>query len=358
MEVQLPKGIPPLTEIYLYVTGACNLNCRHCWIDPEFGTPDQHLPWADLRTIVEQAQELGLRRIKITGGEPFVYPDMVDMLYALSEMELSIRMETNGTLIGEREARALREAQASFAISIDGPTAELHDDLRGVTGAFQRTLRGIEHVRQEGLSFQVIACLYRKNSEHMSEMIDLARDLGSHSLKINPITGDGRSEEMAVQGELLSLGEILEIQSSLTQQGSGEAFQVCFDVPPAFKSLSEIRQHGSGTCGILNILGVLHNGHGGVCGIGEHVEELDFGDLLELGVRQVWEENEVLGKIRANVPHNLGGICGRCIFRNYCLGKCLAHTYYSTQDLFEGFPFCEQALAQGLFPTSRVVDHR
>ena len=48
-----------LSEIYLYITGSCNLNCRHCWIDPGFGPSDKHLPWSDLKQIVEQAMELG-----------------------------------------------------------------------------------------------------------------------------------------------------------------------------------------------------------------------------------------------------------------------------------------------------------
>ena len=84
---------------------------------------------------------------------------MVEILYALREMDLRLRMETNGTLIGPREARALKENNVWFSISLDGPNPLLHDDLRGVKGSFKRTLAGIEHLRAEGLSFQVIrAC--------------------------------------------------------------------------------------------------------------------------------------------------------------------------------------------------------
>ena len=126
---------PALTEIYLYLTGSCNLKCRHCWIAPSFGTTaGKRLPWCELKKIIEQAMPLGLRSIKLTGGEPFLHPEINRILYALREMKLSIRMETNGTLIGEEEARALRDAEVSFSISLDGPTAPLHDDLRGIAG--------------------------------------------------------------------------------------------------------------------------------------------------------------------------------------------------------------------------------
>ncbi len=104
---------------------------------------------------------------------------------------------------------------------------------------------------------------------------------------------------------------------------------------------------------------MLHDGRAGLCGIGEHVKELDFGSLLEPGaVRRVWEQNVTLQAIRENVPRRLKGICGRCMFRNYCLGKCVANTFTSTGDLFEGFPFCEQAYAEGLFPENRLVEFR
>ena len=53
---------------------------------------------------------------------------MVEILYEIKAMGLRLRMETNGTLIGPREARALKDNEVSFSISIDGPDAELHDD--------------------------------------------------------------------------------------------------------------------------------------------------------------------------------------------------------------------------------------
>jgi len=354
----LSDRTPPLRSIYLYLTGSCNLNCRHCWIDPAFEAgPGKYLPWSDLKGIFEQAKELGLRSVKITGGEPFLHPEICEILPAMKAMDLDLGMETNGTLIGEKEARALKEAKVRFSVSLDGPCAEVHEALRGVKGAFERTLQGIEALRREGLGFQVIFCLYKENQGRLPEMISLAKELGAHSLKINPITGMARSEKMKEAGELLSLAEVLALRRGLADHVTGNnGFRVILDLPPAFLSLQEIGKHGLCSCGILNMLGVLHNGRAGLCGIGEHLKALDFGDLLNLGVRKVWEENEVLLSLRRNVPQNLSGICGRCMFRRYCLGKCLAQTYYETGNLFEGYPFCEDAFKNRLFPETRLSD--
>jgi SynChlorMet cassette radical SAM/SPASM protein ScmF len=349
--------IPPLRQIYLYLAGACNLKCRHCWIDPEYATRlDRFLPIAELTEIVRQALPLGLKNVKITGGEPFLHPELCRILADLRSMGLSLTMETNGTLIGEPEAQALADAQVRLSVSLDGPNARLHEHLRGVRGSFDQTLKGIENLRRVGLGFQIIISLYQNNRDCLPEMARFARELGANSLKVNPIHIVARSERMSDRGELLSVGEVLAIYRDLKNSPEREqAVRIIFDVPHAFLSLKDIGASNTCTCGIHGILGVLHDGRGGVCGIGEHVKELDFGNLLEQGVKKVWEENEILQTIRAKVPNELQGICRRCMLKQYCLGKCVAHTYYHSQNVFSGFPFCEEAFEQDLFPATRLL---
>ena len=136
---------------------------------------------------------------------------------------------------------------------------------------------------------------------------------------------------MAAQGDLLSFAEILETHEALTQElAESEELSVIFDLPPSFKSTREIAATGFCTCGILNILGVLPDGRASLCGIGSHTPELDFGDLTAEGVESIWKHHPVLKSLRDNVPDHLGEIRGRCIFRNYCLGKCIAQVFYET----------------------------
>lgn len=356
-----PFETPPLSEIYLYLAGTCNLRCRHCWIDPGFGTESQRfLPWSELRKIIVQAQELGLRAVKLTGGEPLMHPEILDILSGLHQMGLKLRMESNGTLIGDRQAEVLRETSTDVSISLDGPTAELHDSLRGVPGAFDRTLRGVESLTRQGWPpFQIIACLHRGTRPVLADMVRLTEDLGAGSLKINVVNSMGRSVEMERQGELLSVAEVLDAYRGLMSSfPEGTKIRVFFDVPPAFKSLVELRTQAACSCGILNILGILSTGHASLCGIGERVAALDFGNPLEVGLRTIWESNPTLLDIREHLPDALGGVCGRCVFRRHCMGKCLAHTYWATGDLFAGFQFCQQAHDAGLFPAKRLLRPR
>jgi len=174
-------------------------------------------------------------------------------------------------------------------------------------------------------------------------------------MKVNPINNVGRGREMAEKGELLTVGEVLELYKE-TLAWSENGLRLIFDVPPAFVPIKKIMSSGGvETCGILGILGVLHNGDGALCGIGENVPEMNFGSLLDGGVKRVWVENETLKLLRREVPHGLKGVCGRCVLKAYCLGKCRAWAFWETGDLLAPLTFCRIAYEEGLFPRSRLA---
>ncbi len=347
---------PALAHIYFYLSGACNLRCRHCWIDPQAETrPGAFVPWAEWERVFVEARELGLRAVKLTGGEPLLHPEILTIMRALKRMGLDVTMETNGTLIDTEAARAIGECCSFVSVSVDGPTAASHEDLRGIAGAFDRVCRGMELLRREGMRFQVITCLYRKNRRLLGEMVRFARDAGAESLKINPISATSRGRRMQQQGELLTVAEVIETYREFAQQIERQSsLRTVFDIPAAFRSLESLRRGSKGTCGIIGILGVLHDGQASLCGIGQTVSDLAFGNVLKSGVRDIWRDHATLRAVRERMPHRLGGICERCMLRAHCLGKCIAHTYVSSGDLFAGYPFCQQAYEQGLFPVSRL----
>lgn len=354
---ELPDGVPFLQQIYLYITGGCNLNCRHCWIEPHFGeSTDEILSKEKIENIVKQGLPLGLNFVKITGGEPFLHKDLCEIIKNLSALGLRIGLETNGTLIGPKEASVLRENNVTCSVSLDGPNKEIHEHIRGVRGAFEKTINGIKELARLKHPFQLIMSLYRGNADCIREMAQLASEHGANSLKVNIITTSERSDRMKQAEELLSVPEVIRLHDDLYREGiHSYGVDMIFDVPPAFKKLSAIKNEKITTCKMLNMLGILHNGHGGICGISSLIPELDFGDVLESGLKKIWVGSEVLQHLRNNFPDNIKGICSRCIFnKGYCRGKCVACTFRETGDLLGGFSFCEEAYANGLFPTSRI----
>lgn len=350
---------PPLRSIYFYASGDCNLKCRHCWIEPTYSENSMKItPWKSLKPIFEEAIELGLRYVKLTGGEPCLHPEIDTIIHELGSKNLFLGMETNATLLTNETVRLIKETNTKVAVSLDGPDRESHEWLRGVDGAWDLAMNGMQLLKKYGIPFQIICSLHKGNINKFHLMPDLVEKLGGTSLKVNPVTGTGRSEIMKKNNELIGLEELLKFYNNDMQDiFKTSKVRIHFDIPPAFRKLTDISKQKFGVCGIFTILGLLHDGSTGLCGIGEKVGELNFGcpGKNDLSLKDIWTSNPVLKKIRENVPDNLGGICSNCKMKHYCIGKCMANTFVSTGDLLNGFPFCEEADRLGMFPDARKI---
>lgn len=353
----------PLRQLYFYLTEGCNLCCRHCWIGPK------HLSAADrptgldvrlVRSIIDQAKPLGLRGVKLTGGEPLLHPGILDILEILRAGNLPVNVETNGTLCTPEFARALAGCSSpSVAVSLDAPDAETHDWMRGVRGAFASALKGIRNLVGAGLKPQIIMSVVRRNRDGMRALVRLAESLGAASVKFNLVQPSVRGERMHRAGETLPVPELVELGKWAESALAAEArVRIHFSHPPAFMPLSRMFAEdgpGCGMCGILSILGVLSDGSYALCGIGESVADLVFGHAGEDRLEAVWRTSPVLRELRAGLPGRLEGVCARCLMKHVCLGSCIAQNYYISGNLWSSNWFCEEAKARGVFPESRLI---
>ena len=145
-----------LDELWFQVAGTvCNLSCDHCFISC---SPHNHrfefLTLADVEEALQNSIRLGVREYYFTGGEPFLNPNLVTML----ERTLSIgpaTVLTNGTVLKADALERLRIAEEEsgfsleFRVSIDGPTAEINDPIRG-DGTFDRAMKGVTLLSDHG----------------------------------------------------------------------------------------------------------------------------------------------------------------------------------------------------------------
>jgi len=106
-------------------------------------------------------------------------------------------------------------------------------------------------------------------------------------------------------------------------------------------------------CGILGILGVLSDGSLGLCGAAEEMPELIFGHAGRDDLEAVWRQAPLLKELRAGLPDRFKGICGECLMRTVCQGRCIAQNYYRCRDVWAPHWFCEEADSEGLFPETR-----
>ncbi len=364
MKVDRPLSAKyPLHQIYFYLTEGCNLRCRHCWIAPKFQGMTRVYDALDpllFEQIIDEAIPLGLQSVKMTGGEPLLHPDIKKLLRIVSDRNLRLIMETNGALCTPELANAIAACKSPFvSVSLDAAEAGTHEWVRGVAGCFEATMAGVRYLVGAGLKPQIIMSLMQRNQDQMEEMVKLAEQAGAGSVRFNLVQPTERGSTLHAAGETLPVPKLIELGRWVNETlAKRTSLSLMYNQPIAFKPMSRMfGDNGGGceTCGIKGIIGVLADGSYALCGIGTSVQEMIFGRAGEDDLRSVWEANETLNRIRNDLPEQLEGICGQCIFKGICLGRCIAQNYYTSHSLWSSFWYCEEAHRQGLFPTSRLA---
>jgi len=365
-DIKAPMPSPddefPLCSLYINPTRFCNLACRHCWVSPprkaSLGGGDGEMSIREMIEIIKEGVKLGVSSIKLTGGEPLLRKDIVELIEFCSGDGIGVDIETNGTLITEGTARLLKDKRvAHIAVSLDSPFEEKNDAFRGIKGAFRGAVHGIMSLIDEGLSPQVIISLYRDNLRDIAYFLDLMGKLGVRDVKINPIVPLGRGSALWDEGAVPGVGEVLEFSKKLEVLETFFDGMIYLDLPMAFRPLDKLKAGMCGLCAIKSILGILSDGSVSICGIGYLDKGLLFGnarnDPSVLG--KIWREHPVLKSIREDIPAKLEGVCGICVFRNRCLGSCRADVYHNTGSLTAPYWFCRMAYEEGLFPSTRLI---
>lgn len=152
---------PPF--LYLSITNTCNLRCQGCWIDVTAERTDLSLD--ALNRAITEAKRQGNRFFGILGGEPFMHPQMLDMLAA--HPGCYFQLFTNGQFLTKKTAAALRDlGNATPLISIEGLEAT-SDVRRGNKDVFNRTLAGLDNSLQAGLLTGVATSLCQTNIDEL-----------------------------------------------------------------------------------------------------------------------------------------------------------------------------------------------
>ena len=351
--------VPGLSSIYMYASGACNLNCAHCWINPEYQkegeTSSLHLDPALVQKAIEQGKPLGLSSVKLTGGEPLLNPKIKEIIKLISDQGMSIIIETNGTLVDREMAQFLASIEKFrfISVSLDGADAPTHEELRRVEGSFDKAVQGIRNLVEVGIKPQMICCLHRNNVAQIKDIIELAKNLGCGSVKFNHVQHVGRGTEFD-EDLALTVPEIIKLNDMIEEEIIPSAgILVLPDIPFAFQKPTRFLRSRPGKCNIHNIIGLLANGDLALCGIGSSVEELVYGNLTTDNLEAIWNNSPKLAELRRLIPDELEGICSKCVHKRFCKGTCVAGNYNRTGKLNAPHHFCETAEKLGLFPKSR-----
>lgn len=139
--------------------------------------------------VFTELAELGCRKLHFSGGEVFLRRDFLDLAEAAIARGLKVNVTTNGTLLDRAAARRLAAIGVNrVSISLDGPSARVHDAVRGQAQAFRRSVRTIRRLRAHGLRrVRINFVVMRANYRRLPAMVRLAGELGAEELLPMPV---------------------------------------------------------------------------------------------------------------------------------------------------------------------------
>jgi radical SAM protein with 4Fe4S-binding SPASM domain len=353
--------------LFWETTVRCNLACAHCrrLESNEAGVAD--LSTAQGEALIDQLAELGRRQpqmpvLVFSGGEPFCRRDLFALMERARQEGIILALATNGTTIDREKAQQIREGGvARVSVSLDGATAEVHDRMRQIPGAFNGTLEGIGHLRDAGVPFQINVTLTKQNVHQLDDVYDLARSLGAVAVHIFMLVPVGCGQVLA-ETDMLSPEQYEQILRDICMLESRGEIQIKVTCGPHYERVkrqlrigptsanppSALRHPPSKGClAGLGVLFVSHRGDVYPCGY----LPINCGNILEKRLIEIWDSSEDLARMRDVAA--LEGKCGVCEYRQVC-GGCRARAFGMTGNYMGEEPFCAYDPRSGNPGTDKV----
>ncbi len=321
------------------VTKRCNSRCAHCYLDASDVKGERELTTKEGLKLIDQMAEVNPgAMLVLSGGEPLMRGDILDLARYASQKGLMVVVGTNGTLIDNTLAEGMKgNGVSGVGISLESLNQDVHDAFRGVKGAWDKTLRGIEACKNRGLPFQIQTTLAKGNYNEVPSLIEYSHRVGARAFNLFFLVCTGRGEDLSD----ITPAQHEEVLSYLaTIQGKYDDMIVRARCAPHFIRLIHqqnrdpilLKEYPKGCLAGTHYCRITPEGDVTPC----PYLPLKAGNVRERGFREIWKNAEVFQHLRYA---KLKGRCGFCDFASVC-GGCRARAYAFCQDYLGEDPWC------------------
>jgi len=335
------------------LTYRCNLACEHCYLDAGGSPQVEDESFADrseLNTeqcyqVVDQIAAFGPESVVIlTGGEPLLRRDILEIIRYAAGKELWVVIGTNGVKVSATLAARLKEEGVrGLALSLDALDSARHDAFRQVQGAWHNTVQGARVLHEAGLPFIVQTTVGRHNLGELKQIADFAYgEMGARVWNLYFLVPTGRGEFVSDMSPQEYDG-VLEDLHAIQRKYAGRMMANAKCAPHYVKTLFahdpqspflKTFSGGAGGCPAgTHYMGIRPNGDVTPC----PYLPVFAGNLKKDGLKDLWDNSQLFVNIRAR--KSLGDRCGACEFNTTC-GGCRARAYGVTGDYMAEDPLC------------------
>ncbi len=343
-----PLDAPNCRLIAWEVTRSCNLACKHCRAEAHTEPYEGELSTIEAKALIDTFTEVGNPIIIFTGGEPMMRKDLYELGAYAKEKGLHPVLSPNGTLITRENAKKIKEAGfARCSISIDGKDALSHDNFRGVEGAFEQSLRGIEYLKEAGVEFQINTTVTKSNLSSFKEIFQLCEKLGAVAWHIFLLVPMGRASD--IQEEVITAKEYEDVLHWFYDFRKTTSMHLKATCAPHYYRIMRQRAKEEDVSVTPENFGMDALTRGCLGGIGfcfiSHVGQvqpcgyllLDCGNIKEKHFPDIWKDSTIFKQFRNKDEYE--GKCGICEYHKVC-GGCRARAYSISDNHMAPEPLC------------------
>jgi radical SAM protein with 4Fe4S-binding SPASM domain len=303
----------------------CNFNCIYCYARNGVNGK-QELTEEEIRDVINQAKKIGVKKVIILGGEPMLYPRIMEMIEFIKGLDIQIELFTNGTNITETLAKKLSEKGVVVVLKLNTSDEKLQDILAGRKGAYRQIHTALDNLKKAGypdttpMGISTVIC--RQNFNELVQMWEWLREQ-----RISPyfemITPQGKARE----NDCLSVGsdKIRDLFFKLSEIDREKYGHNWLPQPPLVGGQCLRHQF---SCAV-NVYGDVSPCVGVTIPVG-NIREKKLADIIK--------DSEVIEDIR-NYKKLIKGPCGKCAKNDECYG-CRGAAYQMTGDYLASDPLC------------------
>jgi putative heme d1 biosynthesis radical SAM protein NirJ2 len=328
-------------------TRKCNQFCAHCYRDARPDADADELTTEEGFRLLDEIKQSGFMIMVLSGGEPLVRPDILDLVRHGSEVGLRVVLGTNGTLLTPEWVANLKTAGcARVGISLDSTDPAIHDKFRCMPGAWELSVQGMRYCREAGLPFQIHTTVTERNQQEIIDLTDLAVSLGAAAHHIFFLVPTGRGE--GIEQESLKAQEYEKLLNRILKKQQEVDIELKPTCAPHFMRIAKRRsipmRFTKGCLAGTHYCVIAPNGDVHPC----PYLPLTVGNVRETPFTEIWRSNPVFEELRAC---ELKGRCGKCDCADIC-GGCRARAYYySGGDYMAEEPWCLYLPSESEAPT-------
>lgn len=339
--------INPPIALLAELTHRCPLACPYCSNPQELTSKERELDTETWVDVFEQAARLGVLQLHLSGGEPAVRRDLLDLVIAARRAGLYTNLISSGIGLTPKRLDDLNaEGLDHIQLSVQGINAKIADRIGGYKGGFDRKMHIAEHIAERAIPLTLNAVMHRENINDLVATMDMAERLGARRIEVACVQFHGwalknRRALLPTRAQVDQAKEIVKTEQKLRMG----RLVIDFVPPDYYSDFPKACMGGWGSTG----LNVTPNGTVLPCHAAETIPTLKFENAKDNPLRDIWYDSAAFNAYRGTdwMPK----LCQTCTRRDIDFGgcRCQAMALLGVPDVVD--PVCKKS------PKRYVVDH-